>query len=134
MSDINQTKAILASIGAAFVERDFAGIEKWLADDVVFHNGNGDDGQGRKYIGKAEVISYFRRLFEATPDVRWVKLEEYASGNDTMVFVWDRFATLKDGTVIKNRGLDIYTVKDGLVVKKNTFIKNTASPKPFGFE
>ena len=58
----------------------------------------------------------------AIVDVQWEKLDVRTSGEKAYT-EWHRKASLKDGKKQDWFGVDIYTFKNGKILKKDTYIK-----------
>ena len=65
---------------------------------------------------------FFGELMAALPDIQWHAIDNRVDG-DKGYSQWHRQATLPDGTVQDWLGLDIFTFKDGLIAKKDTYFK-----------
>lgn len=124
MTKSRSVAEILAAIGEAFKAHDAKGIAAQFADDGVFVNAVGDLA-GDTYTGPTEVRGYFEKVFADTPDVAWVpRATPILIGNDQAVTQWCRKATAKTGEVLQWYGVDLYAFRDGMVVKKDTYVKN----------
>lgn len=115
---------ILTAIGEAFRLRDAAKIAAQFADDGVFINAIGDL-EGDTYRGPAEIRGYFERIFSETPDVAWIaRAAPIVIGESRAVTQWCRTATDRNGTAFQWHGVDLYVFREGMIVKKDTYIKN----------
>jgi len=116
------TLEILGEIGAAFARHDIDAIVNFFAEDGEFVNAIGSKPFGTRYVGHSEIRGFFEQLFEQVVDVQWEKLDARTSGEKAYT-EWHRKATLKDGKKQDWLGADIYTFKNGKILKKDTYIK-----------
>jgi len=116
------TVQLLEDIGAAFNRHDIDAIIGFFAEDGEFDNARGPEIFGRRHTGKAELRAFFGELMAALPDIQWHAIDNRVDG-DKGYSQWHRQATLPDGTVQDWLGLDIFTFKDGLIAKKDTYFK-----------
>lgn len=116
------TVQLLEDIGAAFNRHDVDAIVAFFAEDGEFDNARGPDIHGRRHTGKTELRAFFSELMANSPDIQWHAIDNRVDG-DKGFSEWRRQATLPDGTVQDWLGLDIFTFKDGLIVKKDTYFK-----------
>lgn len=116
------TVQLLEDIGAAFNRHDVDAIIAFFAEDGEFDNARGPEIHGQRHAGKAELRAFFSALMETLPDIQWRAIDNRVDG-DKGYSQWRRRATLPDGSVQDWLGLDIFTFKDGLIVKKDTYFK-----------
>ena len=112
----------LHEVGTHFARRDVEGIVGCFAPDGEFRNAVGPDIWGETYRGHDAIRAFFTGLFQRSPDVRWDHTAEYVAG-DRGVTEWRRTATLADGQRQEWLGCDLYTFRDGMVLRKDTYIK-----------
>ena len=124
MAKSRSAPEILSAIGTGFRDRDASAIAGQFAEDGVFINAVGDLA-GDTYTGPKEVRGYFEKVFAETPDVAWIpRADPVIVGNDQAFTQWLRRATDRTGTVAEWYGMDIYAFRDGMIVKKDTYVKN----------
>ena len=121
-ADHSASIALLESIGAAFNRHDVDGIMAHFADDGVFDLPVGPDVNGKRVVGKAAVRKAFADLFAAVPDLHWAPLNNWVSGN-MGCSEWHRTGTLASGERQDWLGLDLFTFRDGKVIKKDSYFK-----------
>jgi ketosteroid isomerase-like protein len=110
------------SIAAAFDRHDLDAIMAHFADDAVFEAPRGPDPWGRRFVGKASVREAFLGRFTGIPDVRYRDDDHFVDG-DRGASEWTLSGTTTDGQRIEVRGCDLWTLRDGKVVKKDSFWK-----------
>lgn len=107
--------AAVQRFNAAFDARDVDAIMRAMTPDCVFEDTAPPDGQ--RHVGAAAVRAAWERLFESSPDARFTAEEVFESG-DRVVVLWHYRYT--GGHV---RGVDLFTVRDGLVAEKRAYVK-----------
>ena len=113
---------MLRSIAAAFDRHDLDGIMGHFADDAVFESPRGPDPWGRRFVGREEVREAFAGRFSGIPDVRYQEDDHFVDG-DRGASEWTLSGTTTDGQRIEVRGCDLWTIRDGRVVKKDSYWK-----------
>ena len=113
---------MLRSIAAAFDRHDLDGILEPFAEDAVFDSPRGPHAWGQRFEGKAAVGEAFAGRFAGLPDVRYRDDDHFVDG-DRGASEWTLSGTTTDGTRIEVRGCDLWTLRDGKVVKKDSYWK-----------
>ncbi len=114
--------AMLKAIATAFDEHDLDGIMVHFADDAVFEASRGTEPWGTRFVGKQEVRKAFAARFSGIPDVRYRQDEHFVDG-DRGASEWTLTGTTTEGQRIEVRGCDLWTIRDGMVVKKDSYWK-----------
>lgn len=114
--------ALLEAIGEAFNNHDLDGIMAFFADDGVFDKPAGSEVNGQRISGKTAIRAEFAALFEAIPDIHWAPIDNWVSG-DKGCSEWRRTGTTRAGQRQDWLGLDLFTFRDGWVVKKDSYFK-----------
>jgi len=113
---------MLRSIAAAFDRHDLDGIMGHFADDAVFESPRGPDPWGRRFVGREEVRTAFAGRFSGIPDVRYRQDDHFVDG-DRGASEWTLSGTTTDGERLEIRGCDLWTIRDGRIVKKDSYWK-----------
>jgi ketosteroid isomerase-like protein len=113
---------MLKSIAAAFDRHDLDGILLHFADDAIFESPRGPDPWGQRFLGKEECRRAFAARFSGIPDIRYQDDEHFVDG-DRGASEWTLSGTTATGQRIEVRGCDLYTLRDGKVVKKDSYWK-----------
>lgn len=113
---------MLKAIATAFDQHDLEGIMARFADDAVFDGPRGADAWGTRFVGAEAVRDAFAARFSGIPDVRYRDDEHFVDG-DRGASEWTLSGTMADGTRIEVRGCDLWTLRDGKVVKKDSYWK-----------
>jgi len=112
----------LLSIAAGFDGHDLEGILAHFADDAVFESPKGPEPWGRRFVGKDEIRRAFAGRFSGIPDVRYQQDDHFADG-DRGASEWTLSGTTTEGERLEIRGCDLWTFRDGKVVKKDSYWK-----------
>lgn len=116
------TVALLEAIGDAFNRHDLDGILSFFAEDGVFDQPAGAEIWGHRYSGKEEIRQAFASLFATIPDIHWEPIRNTVSGN-TGCSEWRRTGTTTGGEKQDWLGCDLFTFRDGMVIKKDSYFK-----------
>jgi ketosteroid isomerase-like protein len=120
--DRNQTLDVLRAITAAFDAHDVEGILAHFAEDAVFESPRGPNPWGQRFVGLEEIRGAFAGRFSGIPDIRYQDDDHFVDG-DRGASEWTLSGTTTDGQRIEVRGCDLWTLRDGKVVKKDSYWK-----------
>jgi ketosteroid isomerase-like protein len=109
---MSATAAVLDRFLAAWSRRDLAGVLDCLAADVVYSSSDGSVVHGREAVG-----AVFAEQLDGDPDLT---IEPVAVRGERG-FGYFSYPAATDGTTL--RGVDVYTVRDGLIVAKDVLSK-----------
>ena len=118
MTSTGTTEGTLAAVSrftAAFDAQDVDAIMDAMTPDCVFEDTSPPDGT--RHAGAAAVRAAWTALFTASPHGVFTA-EETITADDRVVVRW-RY-DWGDGHV---RGVDVFTVRDGLVAEKLAYVK-----------
>jgi ketosteroid isomerase-like protein len=113
---------MLRSIAAAFDGHDLDGILLHFADDAIFESPRGPDPWGQRFVGKAQVREAFAGRFSGIPDIRYRDDDHFVDG-ERGASEWTLSGTMVGGQGIEVRGCDLWTLREGKVVKKDSYWK-----------
>ncbi len=105
----------VAAFTAAFDTQDVAAIMATMTPDCVFEDTAPPDGH--RHVGADAVRAAWAALFAASPDGVF-RTEEVIAAGDRVVARWHYSW---DGGHV--RGVDLFTVRDGLVAAKLAYVK-----------
>jgi len=120
--DRDDAMRMLRAIATAFDEHDLDGILRHFAADAVFEGPRGPDPWGQRFVGLEAVRDAFAARFAGIPDVRYRDDEHFVDG-DRGASEWTLSGTTTDGQRIEVGGCDLWTLRDGKVVKKDSLWK-----------
>jgi ketosteroid isomerase-like protein len=105
----------VARFNAAFDAKDVDAVMAAMTPDCVFEDTSPPDGA--RHSGAAAVRAAWEKFFSSSPDGVFTNEEVFAAG-DRVVSRW-RY-DWGGGHV---RGVDVFTVRDGLVTEKLAYVK-----------
>ena len=120
--DHDDAMRMLKAIAQAFDAHDLEGIMVHFADDAVFEGPRGADPWGTRFVGRQEIREGFAARFAGIPDIRYQQDEHFVDG-DRGASEWTLSGTTTEGQRIEVRGCDLWTFRDGMVVKKDSYWK-----------
>jgi ketosteroid isomerase-like protein len=113
---------MLKAIATAFDEHDLDGIMAHFADDASFEAPRGPDPWGTRFAGPEAIRAAFAARFSGIPDIRYREDAHFVDG-DRGASEWTLSGTTTDGQRIEVRGCDLWTLRDGMVAKKDSYWK-----------
>jgi ketosteroid isomerase-like protein len=116
------SKRMLKAIATAFDEHDLDGIMSHFADDAVFEGPRGTEPWGTRFVGREAVRDAFAARFSGIPDIRYQGDDHFVDG-DRGASEWTLSGGTTEGQRIEVRGCDLWTLRDGKIVKKDSFWK-----------
>jgi ketosteroid isomerase-like protein len=120
--DHDDAVRMLEQIAAAFDAHDLDGIMARFADDAVFDGPRGSEAWGTRFVGREAIRKAFAARFTGIPDVRYQEDSHFVDG-DRGASEWTLSGTTTDGERTEVRGCDLWTLRGGQVVKKDSFWK-----------
>ena len=112
----------LREITAGFDAHDLDRIMRHFTDDATFDGPRGPDRWGTRVVGRDAIREAFAARFSGIPDVRYSDDEHFVAC-DRGASEWTLTGTTVDGQRVEVRGCDLWTFRDGAVVKKDSFWK-----------
>ncbi|MCI0345969.1 MAG: nuclear transport factor 2 family protein [Chloroflexi bacterium] len=118
---------MLKTIATAFDEHDLDEVMAHFASDAVFEGPRGPEPWGSRFVGLEAIRAAFAARFSGIPDIRYQEDQHFVDG-DRGASEWTLSGTTTAGQRIEVRGCDLWTLRDGRVVKKDSYWKiRTAS-------
>jgi ketosteroid isomerase-like protein len=114
------TREVVDRFNETFHRHDADELAILLTDDTLFEN-TSPPPDGRRIEGKAAVVAFWREWFERNPDARFEAEEMIVSG-DRAIVRWV-YRKLRNGQPWRLRGVDVFTVRDGKVAAKLSYVK-----------
>jgi ketosteroid isomerase-like protein len=122
MVDHDDAMRMIRSITAAFDRHDLDGILAHFAADAIFEAPRGPEPWGQRFVGIDEIRAAFAGRFAGIPDIRYRDDAHFVDG-DRGASEWTLSGTTTTGQWIEVRGCDLWTFRDGMVVKKDSYWK-----------
>lgn len=110
------TRFVIERFTAAFNAHDVDAVMRLMTADCVFES-TGPAPDGRRFDGQEQVRACWQELFDGTPSARF-DLEELVAVDARAVARWVHHW---DGGHV--RGVDVFTVRDGKVAAKRSYVK-----------
>lgn len=118
----DEAMRVIREVTAAFDRHDLDGILRHFADDAVFEGPRGRDRWGQRFVGKGEIRDAFASRLSGIPDIRYQDDEHFVDG-DRGASEWTLSGTTTAGQRIDVRGCDLWTCRDGKIVKEDSYWK-----------
>ena len=122
MGERERRVEMLRAIASGFDRHDLDAIMAHFTDDAVFETPRGPEAWGRRVVGTDAVRAAFADRFAGIPDVRYQQDDHFMDGNRG-ASEWTLSGTTVDGQWIEVRGCDLWTFRDGKIVKKDSYWK-----------
>lgn len=107
----------------AWNDHDIERLMSLFADDCVFEASGGHESHGRRFVGLDQVKAAFTDVLNAMPDANWGDGRHFVVSDDYGLSEWRLTGTLLDGSRVDVFGCDFLTVRNGKIVRKNSFRK-----------
>jgi ketosteroid isomerase-like protein len=118
----HQAEQLLHAFLTAWNKQDIVLASSYFTDDCIFEPSVGQLPQGHRFVGKQNFIAAARRMFADVPDAHWRCVSHFAS-EAHMVLEFVITGTYPDGNSLQVHGCDIFTLRDGLLCRKNSYRK-----------
>jgi len=115
-----ESKDIIREVSAAWGRADLETLMTFIAPDCVYSASVGPE-PGETFVGREAVRAGFAKLLAHDSDGVSEPGEMWSVG-DVVVSTW-AFRKKAGGAVIRVRGCDIFSLRNGLIVKKDSFRK-----------
>ena len=112
--------ATVALFNAAFDRRDLDAVMALMSQDCVFDGTSPPDGE--RFTGQDAVAGAFRAVFDGARSGTFTTEEIFAAGV-RVVARWRYDGVDHAGGAGHVRGVDLFTVADGRVVEKLSYVK-----------
>lgn len=114
------SQAVIA-FNDALNARDLDGMMRLLSEDCVFEN-TAPPPNGTRYEGRAAVRAFWEQFFASAPQAR-IEIEEIFGAGERCVMRWVYHWTNAAGISGHIRGIDLYTLRGGLITEKLSYVK-----------
>ena len=120
---------ILEAFLEAWNRHEIDSIMTFMCDDCIYEASAGPDSWGRRFEGKEQVGQAFAAVWTAISDARWSDARHWVC-DDRGASEWLFTGTRADGTRIEVCGCDLYTLREGKIAVKSTFLKSRVATPP----
>lgn len=114
------SREVVDLFNEAFNRHDTEALARLLTDDTVFED-TSPPPDGRRIVGKADVVLHWRGWFARNAGARF-EAEDTIVAGDRVVVRWI-YRKDRDGQPWHIRGVDVFTVRDGKVAAKLAYVK-----------
>jgi len=121
-SQMTVTVETMKQVLDAFNRHDLDAIMEYFADDCTFDFPRGPESWGQRFVGKAQVREGLAGRFKGIPDVHYGEDEHWVAG-DRGASEWTLTGTTTSGVRLKVRGCDLWTFRDGKIIRKDSYWK-----------
>jgi ketosteroid isomerase-like protein len=121
MSKVEAAMRVVLAFNEAFNRHDVAGMMELMSDDCIFENTT-PPPDGTLYEGKEAVTRFWQEFFRDSPDAH-IKIEEIFGLAQRCIMRW-RYSWVDTGGGKGHvRGVDLYRVRNGLILEKLSYVK-----------
>jgi hypothetical protein len=121
MAKIEVAMRVALEFNDAFNRHDVPAMMALMSDDCVFEN-TSPAPDGAVYTGKEAVTQFWQDFFHASPQAH-IKVEEIFGLGWRCVLRWRYDWVDAAGEQGHVRGVDVFTVKNGLISEKLSYVK-----------
>ncbi|MEG0697333.1 nuclear transport factor 2 family protein [Algoriella sp.] len=127
-----KAKQVVDKMFEVFAQQNIDAIVNSFSDDAVLIHHGTQIMPSAKFVGKAGARMFFEYNINAL-DVVYFNTNEFIEAGDDKLFVLgnEHFISKENGSEMKNRWIQIYTVTNGLISKMEEFA-SSADPKEYG--
>jgi ketosteroid isomerase-like protein len=116
----SSTLDVVNRFNDAINRHDAAAVASLLTPDTVFEN-TGPVPNGTRLEGQAAVAAFWEKWFAANAGARF-EAEEVIVAGDRCTVLWV-YRKMRDGKPWHLRGIDVFTIRDGKVAAKLSYVK-----------
>jgi taurine dehydrogenase small subunit len=125
MSNANEIQNLLKSFGEAFNRHDADALVNMMTPDCLFRTAIGSTAGGTQVSGREAVRKAFTDTFAAFPNACWNSRGPDLVIGERGISEWTLVATrASDGARIEVDGVDVFTLRDGLIAIKDAYRKD----------
>ncbi len=116
---------LMRRFGKAFMRADREALEAVTTDDFEWHFASGPEApDGRVYQGVDGVMKGIADNKQGFDGLRFEDIDYFPAGADKIVMTARVTGRHLDGDAFNLRCIELYTVRDGLIAKKDAFWKH----------
>ncbi|MBN1372290.1 MAG: nuclear transport factor 2 family protein [Anaerolineaceae bacterium] len=112
---------LVLAFNEALNRRDLDGMMRMMTADCVFEN-TAPPPNGARFAGQEAVRKFWENFFQSSAR-SVIEPEEIFAVGDRCVMRWTYRWTDANGQSGHIRGVDVYTVRNGLIVEKLSYVK-----------
>jgi ketosteroid isomerase-like protein len=113
---------LLREFTSSYTSRVLDAVMTYFTVDAVFESPRGPDPWGTRFDGKARVREGVAARFAGLPELHYGSDDHFVVGNRG-ASEWTLTGRMTDGERLEVRGCDLWTFRDGLIARKDSFWK-----------
>lgn len=113
----------LSDLFDAFNRHDVDAVMSYFSPDCVFNAIGGPEVYGTRFDTSEAIAKAFSGVWASMEDANWAHHGHFVHG-DRAVSEWTFSGTNADGSRVEAEGCDLFTLRDGKIVRKQAFRKN----------
>ena len=113
--------ALVRQFNAALNARDVDGLMRLMTENCVFEN-TYPAPDGTRHVGQRAVRTFWEEFVRGSRDAHF-EIEEIFGTADRVVMRWRYNWIDPQGQAGHMRGVDVYTIRDGLIAEKLSYVK-----------
>jgi ketosteroid isomerase-like protein len=117
----NNPLSVIVRFNDALNARDVDAMLRLMTEDCVFEN-TYPAPNGTRYSGQAAVRGFWEDFVRGSAEARF-EIEDIFGAADRVVMRWMYHWIDPQGNAGHIRGVDVYTVKNGLIAEKLSYVK-----------
>jgi len=121
LARIEAAMRLVLDFNEAFNRHDVAGMMQMMSDDCIFEN-TSPAPDGTIYSGKEAVAQFWQHFFQASPHAH-IQVEDIFGLGERCVMRWRYDWVDAEGQKGHVRGVDLYRVRNGLIIEKLSYVK-----------
>ncbi len=112
---------VVQAFNEALNAGDVAGMLRWLAPGSIFEN-TSPPPDGERIVGREAQRVFWQAFFQGSQEAR-IEVEEIFGLGERCVMRWTYHWVDPVGQPGHIRGVDVYSVRDGLILEKLSYVK-----------
>ncbi len=121
MTESNDYRSLIIRFTDALNAHDVDEMMRLMTEDCVFEN-TYPPPDGARYAGQTAVRRFWEDFMRGSRDAH-IEIEEIFGAADRVVMRWRYHWIDQEGKAGHVRGVDIYTVREGLIAEKLSYVK-----------
>jgi ketosteroid isomerase-like protein len=121
LAKIETALRTVLAFNEAFNRHDVPAMMALMSEDCVFEN-TAPAPDGTVYTGKSAVTQFWQDFFRASPHAH-IAIEEVFGLGNRCIMRWNYSWVDSEGNKGHVRGVDIFTVRDGFIREKLSYVK-----------
>lgn len=121
MAPLSDPISIIIRFNQALNAGDIGQMMRLMTPDCVFEN-TSPPPDGARYTGQEEIRLFWENFFSSSTQAR-IEIEDLFASGQRCVMLWRYDWTDLNGQPGHIRGVDIYTLRYGLIAEKLSYVK-----------